>query len=123
VIEVLHQPTGQRYEVVPLFAVFVENGQSMTYSPPLRVEEWNLEVQFSSVVPDENAIELNVTGLNSFIEEDWIFVTAEKKPFVSAVWLGTFLLMAGFSVSTLRHWHRDRELNRKARSEDFANEP
>ena len=117
VVDVLHQPTGKRYEVVPLFAVFIENGQSMTYSPPLRVEEWSLEVQFASVVPDENAIQLNVTGLKAFIEEDWIFVTAEKKPFVSVVWFGTFMLMAGFSVSTLRHWQRDRDANRMAKQE------
>jgi hypothetical protein len=45
---------------------------------------------------------------------DWVFVTAEKKPFVSAVWLGTFLLMAGFSVSIIRHWKRDRSANRAA---------
>lgn len=118
VLQVVHEPTGRTYEVMPLFAVFIRDGRNFTYSPPLRVEEWGLEVQFSGVAPEQNAIELSVDGLDAFIEEDWIFVTAEQKPFVSVVWLGTFLLMAGFSVSILRHWERDRDLNRRSKGKD-----
>jgi cytochrome c-type biogenesis protein CcmF len=94
-IQVTHMPTGRSYEVVPLFAVFIDEGENFTYSPSLRIEEWGLDVQFSSIVPNDESIEITVAGLNEFIEEDWIYLTVEKKPFVSAVWLGTFLLMGG----------------------------
>jgi cytochrome c-type biogenesis protein CcmF len=107
-IQVTHMPTGRSYEVVPLFAVFIDEGENFTYSPSLRIEEWGLDVQFSSIVPNDESIEITVAGLNEFIEEDWIYLTVEKKPFVSAVWLGTFLLMGGFSISIFRHWARDR---------------
>jgi len=36
---------------------------------------------------------------------------AEKKPLISVVWAGTFLLMIGFSISIFRHWGRERKLS------------
>lgn len=108
-VRVEHEPTGAAYELSPLFAVYTEDGRSYTYSPPLVIEPWELEVRFSSINPDSDAIELTVDGEMAEFEEDWVLIVAEKKPFVSVVWLGTFLLMAGFSVSLLRHWHREKE--------------
>jgi len=50
-----------------------------------------------------------VYGLDENFEEDWVLVVAEQKPFVSIVWMGTFFLMAGFSVSIFRHWAREKK--------------
>ncbi len=111
-VEVLHEPSGSRYETVPLFAVYTEDGRSYTYSPPLEVENWGLMLQFTGVNPENDSIELTVGGLDVDFEEDWIVVVAEKKPFVSAVWLGTFLLMGGFSISIFRHWAREKNENK-----------
>ena len=36
-------------------------------------------------------------------EKEWVLLMAIEKPFVSLVWLGVFCLMAGFSISVLRH--------------------
>ncbi|MGF1669776.1 MAG: heme lyase CcmF/NrfE family subunit [Balneolaceae bacterium] len=107
-ITVQHEPSGSTYETVPLFAVYTENGRSYTYSPPLELEKWGLIIQFTSVNPDNDSIDLTIRGLEEEFEEDWVVVVAEKKPFVSAVWLGTFLLMGGFSVSIFRHWSREK---------------
>ena len=122
-IQVTHMPTGRSYEVVPLFAVFIDEGENFTYSPSLRIEEWGLDVQFSSIVPNDESIEITVAGLNEFIEEDWIYLTVEKKPFVSAVWLGTFLLMGGFSISIFRHWARDTQAKRAKETSDSLPQP
>ncbi len=107
-IEIYHKPTDSAYEVEPLFAVYTQDGQSWTYSPPLEVERFGLNVSFTSINPDEDNIEISFEGLQDEYEEDWVVIVAEKKPFVSVVWLGTFLLMAGFSVSILRHWSREK---------------
>lgn len=122
-IQVTHMPTGRSYEVVPLFAVFIDEGENFTYSPSLRIEEWGLDVQFSSIVPNDESIEITVAGLNEFIEEDWIYLTVEKKPFVSAVWLGTFLLMGGFSISIFRHWGRDTQAKKTKHTSDSSPQP
>ncbi|MEX0662358.1 MAG: cytochrome c biogenesis protein CcsA [Balneolaceae bacterium] len=108
-ITVEHLPSGEAYEVEPLFAVYTEEGRSFTYAPALEIDRWNLKVQFTSVLPESDSIELTIEGLSQTFEEDWILVVAERKPFVSVVWLGTFLLMAGFSVSLLRHWAREKK--------------
>lgn len=108
-IRVEHEPSGNAFEIEPLFAVYTENDQSYVYSPPLDIEQWEMSVLFSSIHPESDSIELSVYGLDEEFEEDWILVVAEIKPFVSVVWLGTFLLMIGFSVSILRHWKREKE--------------
>ena len=48
-------------------------------------------------------------------KKEWILLTVEKKPFVSVVWLGTILLMIGFSFSIMRRWsdQKRRELREK----------
>ena len=107
-IRVVHEPTGNAYEIEPLFAVYTEENQSYTYSPPLDIDRWEMSVLFSRIHPESDSIELTVIGLDEEFEEDWILVVAEVKPFVSVVWLGTFLLMIGFSISIFRHWAREK---------------
>ncbi len=110
-IRVVHEPTGNAYEIEPLFAVYTEDDRSYTYSPPLDIDQWEMSVLFSRIHPESDSIELTVVGLDEEFEEDWILVVAEVKPFVSVVWLGTFLLMIGFSVSIFRHWLREKNTN------------
>ncbi|TVR17887.1 MAG: hypothetical protein EA391_03630 [Balneolaceae bacterium] len=112
-IRVEHEPTGNAYEIEPLFAVYTENERSYTYSPPLEIDRWGMELMFSRIHPESDSIELTVNGLDEEFEEDWILIVAEKKPFVSVVWLGTFLLMAGFSISIMRHWRREKDTQEK----------
>lgn len=109
-IEVEHEPSGRAFEVEPLFAVYTEDGRSYTYSPPLEIDDWGMSVLFTSVYPESDSIELTVEGMDQNFEEDWVLIVAEIKPFVSVVWLGTFLLMAGFSISLLRHWSREKKM-------------
>lgn len=108
-IRVEHLPSGNAFEIEPLFAVYTENDQSFVYSPPLDIEQWEMSVLFSRIHPESDSIELSVYGLDEEFEEDWVLVVAEIKPFVSVVWLGTFLLMFGFSISILRHWKREKD--------------
>jgi len=108
-IKIEHVPSGSAYEVEPLFAVYTENERSFTYSPPLSIEAWDMDLQFTRLLPESESIEISLDGSLEDFEEDWVLVVAETKPFVSVVWLGTFLLMAGFSVSIFRHWSREKK--------------
>ncbi|WP_234571483.1 heme lyase CcmF/NrfE family subunit [Rhodohalobacter sp. 614A] len=107
-IRIEHEPSGRAFEAEPLFAVYTEDDRSYTYSPPIDIQEWGMSVLFTSVHPETDSIELSVYGLDENFEEDWVLVVAEQKPFVSIVWMGTFMLMAGFSVSIFRHWAREK---------------
>ncbi len=110
-IEVFHQASGQEYLIEPLFAVFTEEGQSFVMSPPVNLPTHDLSFQFSKVNPQTDSIELTITGLDETYDEEWVLIVAEKKPLISVVWAGTFLLMGGFSISILRHWGREKKKN------------
>ncbi|MTI88818.1 MAG: hypothetical protein FH748_12695 [Balneolaceae bacterium] len=110
-VELMHPASGQIHTLEPLFAVYTDEGKSYIYSPPVSIPKYGLSFQFTKINPQENNIELTILGLQEEYEEEWIVVTAEKKPFISVVWAGTFLLMIGFSVSIFRHWGRERKKN------------
>lgn len=112
-IRITHEPSGRAFEAEPLFAVYTEEDKSYTYSPPIDIQEWGMNVLFTSVHPETDSIELTVYGLDENFEEDWVLVVAEQKPFVSVVWMGTFMLMAGFSISIFRHWAREKNAEDK----------
>ncbi len=110
-IEVIHPASSQITTLEPLFAVYSKEGKSYIYSPPVRIPQYSLSIQFTRINPETNNIELTISGLEEEYQEEWVLVIAEQKPFISVVWLGTFLLMGGFSISILRHWDRERKKN------------
>lgn len=108
-IEVTHRATGNSVSLQPLFAIYSKDGKNWAYSPPVQLPGQEVTFRFSQVKPESGEIELTVTGIEDSFEEEWVLIVAEEKPFISVVWLGTFLLMAGFSVSIFRHWDRERK--------------
>ncbi|SMO32732.1 heme lyase CcmF/NrfE family subunit [Gracilimonas mengyeensis] len=112
-VELIHPASERVITVDPLFAVYSENGQSYIYSPPSFIPEFDLEFQFTQIFPQENSIELTVTGLEEEYDPEWVLIVADEKPFISVVWAGTFVLMAGFSLSIFRHWGRERKKNKE----------
>lgn len=107
-VQILHQASDQEFLIEPLFAVFGENDKSYVLSPPVLLPSHDLSFKFSKVNPQTDSIELTITGLDETYDEEWVLIVAEKKPFISVVWAGTFLLMGGFTVSILRHWKREK---------------
>ncbi len=104
-IEVSNPASGKLLTVQPLFAVLA-NG-NMVYAPPVQLPEFGISVAFSRISTQEDRIELTLQGVSE--EEDYVLISAEQKPYISVVWLGTFLLMGGFSVSIFRHWGREKK--------------
>ena len=80
-----------------------------------REEALTGSVRFREVHPDSDEIELAFRGVEGEPEREWILLAAEHKPLISVVWLGTFLLMFGFSVSIMYRWadQKKREAQQK----------
>lgn len=108
-IEIRYKANDSPYRLKPLFAVYSDGNKNLAYSPPVTLPEHNIEVRFTSVKPETGKIELTIKGISEKPKDEWVLLMAEEKPFVSLVWLGTFVLMSGFSVSILRHWGRERK--------------
>ncbi len=66
-----------------------------------RVPDWGVTLTFGGMEVEQNAIRLFVEGA-SVEPEEWVVVQAYEKPFISVLWLGTLVLLAGFGVSVAR---------------------
>ncbi|MCH8496147.1 MAG: cytochrome c biogenesis protein CcsA [Balneolales bacterium] len=114
-LEMQNTVTGDVFSVRPTFAIIREGDSNNTFAPVEEIEGSNMTLQFTNVNPNSEEIELQISGIHSVEEKEWVLLTIEKKPFVSVVWLGTILLMIGFSVSIVRRWNdqKRREVNEK----------
>jgi cytochrome c-type biogenesis protein CcmF len=90
--------------IQPLFVLVNKENSTWAYSPPIEIPDWGLTFSFEQVKPESSQIEIQVKGLSEKYEPEWILLVAENKPFISVVWLGTFLLMGGMSISIFRRW-------------------
>lgn len=114
-LEMQNKITGDVFSVRPSFAIIREGDSNNTFAPIEEIEGSEMTLQFTNVNPNSEEIELRIGGIHSIEQKEWVLLTIEKKPFVSVVWLGTILLMIGFSVSIVRRWNdqKRREENEK----------
>jgi len=108
-VNIKHDVSGEQVAIQPLFAIVKKGNDSWTFSPPVSIDSWNMDVQFSKVDPKTGKINLQIKGLPKKPEKAWVLVSAEEKPFISIVWFGIYILMGGFLVSIYRHAGRYRE--------------
>ncbi len=108
-LDVRHQASGDSQTLRPLYAIYTEEGKSFSYSPPQQLQGYDVSFRFTDIDPQSGKVTLEVNGIDETYREDWVLVVAEEKPFISVVWMGTFLLMIGFSISIFRHWDRERK--------------
>lgn len=108
-IKVIQRGSDSSVRVQPLFSVYQKDGKNWSYAPPVPIPGHRGTIQFSNIDPATGKIELTVRGVDEEVQEQWVLLVAEEKPFISVVWLGTFLLMGGFSISIFRHWDRERK--------------
>ena len=108
-LQLMPRGSDSSVPVEPLFSVYSQNGENWSYAPPVQIPGHNGTIQFSSVDPSKGEIELTIRGIDKKVKDQWVLLVAQEKPFISIVWLGTFILMAGFSVSIFRHWDRERK--------------
>ncbi|MGM0546801.1 MAG: heme lyase CcmF/NrfE family subunit [Bacteroidota bacterium] len=109
-LELSERGSDSSVPIRPLFSIYTQDGDNWTYAPPVSIPgNDDASIQFTSVDPTNGAIDLKIRGIDTEVEEQWVLLVAEEKPFISVVWLGTFLLMAGFSISIFRHWDRERK--------------
>jgi cytochrome c-type biogenesis protein CcmF len=93
----------------PLFAIYKDQGKNWSYSPPQRLEGDNVSFRFTNIDPQTGKVTFRVKGIDKNHKKAWILVIAQNKPFISLVWIGTFIVMCGFCISIFRHAERERK--------------
>lgn len=67
---------------------------------PDQVNDLAARITIQSIVPEENSF---VFGIST-TQKDWIIMEAVEKPGINILWMGTFLLVIGFGVATVRRY-------------------
>ncbi len=125
-----HRETGESWEVHPEYILTRDGDSQYAFNPPKNLEFTDGSIRFKDVHPDTDEIGLAIRGIDGEPEQEWILLAAEHKPMISVVWLGTFLLMIGFSVAIIFRWSDqkkrekqkigDRELAGNGQSEELT---
>ncbi len=108
---------------VAVKAIITAEGENGTYvAEPLFIIKDNMAAR----IPDEiSDLGIRLTLLNIYPEsntfllsaetrqKDWIILKAMEKPMINILWLGTLVLMVGFSIATVRRYDEFRKMRAK----------
>ncbi len=119
-IDLSQRPDLQDYDVAAAANLQVTNGGNTKTARPIftikgnnpgmiqdGIEEFGLDFAFVDIEPAQNKVHLQGRFVNP--EADFVIIKAIQKPFINLLWLGTFILTAGFMISIYR---RVQELNK-----------
>jgi len=94
VIEI--QGKGETYTLKPKFII----KDKMMGNIPDENDDIGARISFLNIHPNEGKFELSIETS----QKDYIIMKAIEMPFINILWLGTIVLMIGFSVATYRRY-------------------
>ncbi|MCS7082873.1 MAG: cytochrome c biogenesis protein CcsA [Bacteroidetes bacterium] len=109
-VEVRNRTSGQSRTLEPVYLILKDRTQRFLAA---QVADWNVMVRFEGMRVEQGQAELVVEGL---AQPPWVLVEVHRKPFIGLLWLGTLVLMLGFSMAILRRWWELRRLEALRRS-------
>jgi cytochrome c-type biogenesis protein CcmF len=90
------QAKEQTYLLKPVFII----KDKMMGNIPAVNEDIGAKVSFLNIYPNEGKFELSIETT----QKDYIIMKAIEMPFINILWLGTIVLMFGFSVAIYRRY-------------------
>jgi cytochrome c-type biogenesis protein CcmF len=94
IIEV--QVEGKSYELRPIFII----KDKMIGNIPAIEEDLGIKISFLNILPQEGKFEL----ATETSQRDYIIMKAIEMPFINILWLGTIVLMMGFTIAIVRRY-------------------
>jgi cytochrome c-type biogenesis protein CcmF len=91
----------QEYIADPIFII----RNRMVGRIPYAIKDLGVQFTLLNIHPEENTFSV---GINTR-QKDWIVLKALEKPMINVLWIGTLVLMTGFSMAMIR---RFREFNK-----------
>jgi len=95
--EVLVRGEKQDYTAEPILIIGTQARGGII---PGTIPELGLKISLMNVHPQTDELTLNVYSR----QKDWVVIKALEKPFVNILWIGTLVLMAGFSIAMVRRF-------------------
>lgn len=105
------QAEKETYTAEPVFVVDLDQRRINNIAGLIYDEIPGLGIRFAftNIHPDDD--EFTITAFTR--QKDWIILKAMEKPLINVLWLGTLLLMAGFSIATWRRYEEFRKMRQK----------
>jgi len=90
---------GERdtYEADPIFMI---KDKAQVGRISSEINDLGVKITLINIHPETNEFTL---GLNAR-QKDWVIIKAMEKPYINLLWLGTGILMVGFSVAMIRRF-------------------
>ncbi len=98
-LRVLASPDS--YDLQPLF--IIKEGQ--VGRAPVVNRDLGLKITFDNINPQTEEFTFSVATT----QKDWIIINAMVKPWINLLWLGTFLMAAGFCIAIYRRYSESKE--------------
>ena len=87
----------QSYYAEPMFLI---RNRSEVGRIPFEVGELGVKITLLNIHPDTAEFTLGLGGR----QKDWVIIKAMEKPYINVLWLGTGLLMIGFTMAMMRRF-------------------
>jgi cytochrome c-type biogenesis protein CcmF len=98
ILEVTDRTSGETRTLTPVYAIGTDRRPRFVQ---FRAPDWGLALTFAGMQVEDNAIRLVVEGAQ-VPQADWVIVQAYEKPFISVLWIGTLVLLAGVAMAVRR---------------------
>ncbi len=89
--------SGKIYNAEPIFLIKGNN----TFDFARKIDELDLKVRFSKVLPEEKKVELQIFEKPQQAK-DWVVFKAIEFPYINLYWAGTIVMVVGFLFSIFR---------------------
>jgi cytochrome c-type biogenesis protein CcmF len=89
--------------------IFMIRSDRMVKRIPDEINDLGLLITLMNIHPDTNEFTI---GINTR-QKDWVVIKAMEKPFINILWLGTLILMVGFSLAMVRRFREFRKMKEK----------
>ena len=98
-VKAIIEVQGERdtYTAEPIFLI---KGRSQVGRIFSEVSDLGIKITLLNIHPETNEFSL---GLNTR-QKDWVIIKAMEKPYINILWLGTAVLMIGFSMAMVRRF-------------------
>ena len=85
------------YHAEPIFLI---KDRSEVGRIPFEVGELGVKITLLNIHPETNEFTLGLQGR----QKDWVIIKAMEKPYINVLWIGTVILMLGFTMSMVRRF-------------------
>jgi len=97
----------QRFQAEPIY--YIKN--RMEHTIPAEVEEANLDIRFTKIVPESGKIKLEVN--ETIPPQAFVIMKATIFPWINILWLGSFVMGLGFLMSMVQRIIETRRLRKR----------